>query len=156
MNRIVAFLTILYLILFAGGWWLLSGNLHTLSVTKDSLTASESLRIEKESEIATLRAENETLKKKIADSRTSVAFLALALCPVLETSKDALCIKNGTEWLTKTIESGTSLSDPLAKEEMAKLLVSFSGKKQPSAKQFYELLKPVEIRALSSLAETLK
>jgi hypothetical protein len=39
---------------------------------------------------------------------------------------------------------------------MTKLVLSLTGKKKPTAKQIYESLKPVQVRALKVLTENLK
>ena len=97
------------------------------------------------------------ITNKLTTARVNVSFLALALCPMLEnTNADALCIKNGTEWLSQTIIAGTALTDPEAKTKMEILLTELGGKTKPTAKQLYELLKPIEAASLKALEHNLK
>ncbi len=157
MNKIIAFLIVLYLVFFAGGWWLLSGTMRTAEDAKIALGITQNNLATKEAELAAQKTENEALKKIIADARAYASFLSLALCPLLEaTNKEAPCIKNNTEWFAQMIESGTVLPDQEAREKMTALIMSLTGKTKPTAKQLYETLKPIEVRALKMLTETLR
>ncbi len=157
MKRIVIFLVGLYLASALGIWALLSKNTKTneelsreLATTKNELAATKDA-------LETEKASLEVLEKKIAETRVNATFLSLALCPTLEaTDKEALCIKNSTEWLSQTILSGTALTSPEAKTKMEALLIALGAKKKPTAKQLYEMLKPIEIDSLKVLVENLK
>lgn len=156
MNRAVIVLIIIYVISALGGLYLFSKKTTSttahinelISVNAELSLAKTVLEKEKSSRIV--------LEQKIMDARTNGAFLALALCPALEaTNKDALCIKNGTEWLSQTILAGTTLTSPEAKTKMDALLVALSKKTKPTAKQLYEMLRPVEVDALRALVDGL-
>ena len=158
MNKTVSLFVVFYIVSIAGGWAWYTKTAQTQKLQSDTLTSTLEQRVTKtEQDLATQKTENEGLKKKIADSHEYASFLSLALCPVLETgNSEALCVKNSTEWFTETIESGTVLPDQEAKEKMTKLILSLTGKKKPTAKQIYETLKPVQVRALNVLTENLK
>ncbi|HAS85024.1 MAG TPA: hypothetical protein DCS23_03085 [Candidatus Yonathbacteria bacterium] len=150
MKRILILLVVLYTIFVFGAWFIFSENTRTkatlaseISNLKTEIAMEKSLRI--------------TLEEKIAESRVNASFLALALCPTLEaTNKEAFCIKNSTEWLSQTITSGTALTDTDAKAKMDVLLVALGKKTKPTAKQLYEMLRPIEVDALKALTENLK
>ncbi len=154
MKKIILFLVVLYIAPLAGGWFFYT---KTIQTDLQDAKALEQSFTKVEQDLATQKAENELLKKKIADARVYASFLSIALCPVLEsTDKEALCIKNNTEWFVQTIESGTSLPDQEAKDKMTTLVMSLTSKITPTAKQIYETLKPVEVRALKMLTESLR
>lgn len=157
MKKIVAFLVVVYVVSAFGAWVLFSKNvganvvlIQELATVKAELTGTKTaLESEK-----TARVDAE---KKITDARVNSAFLALALCPTLEaTDKNALCVKNSTEWLSQTIMSGTTLTSTAAKIKMDALLVALGKKTTPTAKQLYEMLKPIEVDSLKALTESLK
>lgn len=157
MKRIVIFLIIVYLVSALGAWALLSKNTQTNTSLAGELVTIKNELSSAKSAFETEKLSRETLEKKIADARASATFLSLALCPTLEaTDKDALCMKNSTEWLSQTILSGTALTSPEAKAKMEALLIALGAKKKPTAKQLYELLKPIEIDSLRVLTENLK
>ncbi len=157
MKRISIFLIIVYIISAFGAWVLFSKNVGANVVLNNELAVVKS-------ELATVKAtldrelaSREALEKKIAAARINSSFLALALCPTLEaTNKEALCIKNSTEWLSQTIISGTALASPDAKAKMNTLLEALGKKTKPTAKQLYEMLKPIEVNSLHALTEDLK
>ena len=153
MNKVITFLIVLYLATFAGGWWLVSGALRATGTAQVTLATAEKTIAEKDAEIATLKSTN----KKFSEVQANALFLSLALCPTLEaTDKNALCVKNGTEWFAQTIAAGTVIADPEIKGRMQMLIQSLSTKERPTAKQFYELLKPLEARSLKVITEILK
>lgn len=149
MKRTLIFLVFVYLVSAAGAWVLLSKKAAASATTTNELAATKSI-------LETEQVKNGELEAKIAAARANTEFLSLALCPTIETSKDALCVKNSTEWFAQTIQTGTTLSDADTKTQIEALLVSLGKKKQPTAKEFYDLLKPIELSSLKSLAETLK
>ena len=157
MKRIFIFLIIVYLVSALGAWALLSKNTGTnVALTQELATIKNELATAKNA-LEAEKGSREGLEKKVSEARANATFLALALCPTLEaTNKEALCIKNSTEWLSQTILSGTVLTSPEAKEKMEALLIALGAKKKPTAKQLYEMLKPIEIDSLKALAENLK
>ncbi|MFZ2831556.1 MAG: hypothetical protein WAZ40_00150 [Minisyncoccia bacterium] len=150
MKKIVIFLTVLYLVSIFGAWGLFLQNTstnrglaHELEIVNRALLAE--------------RPTQDALKKKITSAQKNAKFLALALCPTLEaTNKDAFCVKNSTEWLSQTILAGTELTDSEAKEKMDELLLALGNKTRPTAKELYDLLRPIEVSALNRLIEDLK
>lgn len=157
MKRIVIFLTIVYLVSALGAWALLSKNTKMNASLAGELVTTKNELSSAKSALEAEKLSRDTLEKKITDARANATFLALALCPTFEaTDKDALCIKNSTEWLSQTILSGTALTSPEAKTKMETLLIALGAKKKPTAKQLYELLKPIEVDSLKALAENLK
>lgn len=149
MKNVVKFLIGLYLISAFGVWALLSKNASTNIELEHELTNTKNLLIAKQTE-------NAELNQKIASARSNIEFLSLTLCPVIETSKEALCVKNSTEWFSQTIQIGTTFEDPEIKGKMEDLLITLGSKKRPTSKEFYELLKPIEAGLLKSLTENLK
>ncbi len=157
MKRAVIFLFIIYLISAVGGWYLFSKKsavgekiAQELVIVNNELTATKNA-------LDTEKTARAILEKKVSDARVNATFLALALCPVLEaTNKNALCIKNGTEWFSQTILAGTALTSAQSKIKMDALLVSLGKKTKPTAKQLYEMLKPIEIESLKALIDTLE
>jgi hypothetical protein len=158
MNKIVSFLVVLYVVSLAGGWaWHVKTSQAQIAQNNALIETLKQSNTKVLQDLALQKTETSGLKKKIADSHEYASFLALGLCPTLEaTNKEALCVKNSTEWFAQTIESGTILSDQEAKDGMTKLVLSLTVKKKPTAKQIYESLKPVQVRALKVLTENLK
>ena len=157
MKRIVIFLVALYLVSALGVWALLFKNTKTNGVLAQELATVKNELAAAKNALEAEKGSREGLEKKVSEARANATFLALALCPTLEaTNKDALCIKNSTEWLSQTILSGTALTSPETKTKMEALLIAISAKTKPTAKQLYELLKPIEIDSLTALAENLK
>lgn len=156
MNNIIKFLIILYLASALGVWVFVSRkmsanadlNVANATLVRELATTKNMLVVE--------QTTNETLRNKISDARANADFLSLALCPTLETSKGALCVKDNTEWLSQTIQTGTTLTNTDTKTKMGILLVSLGGKKKPTSKEFYELLKPIETSSLKALIESLR
>ena len=157
MKKIVLFLVVVYALSAFGAWLLFSKNVSGNVVLTQEIA---SLKSERSLAKTTLEAEKTArinAEKKITDARVNSAFLALALCPTLEaTDKNAPCVKNSTEWLSQTIMSGTTLTSPDAKAKMEALLVALGKKTKPTAKQLYEMLRPIEVDALKALSENLK
>ena len=157
MKKIVLFLIVVYALSAFGAWVLFSKNvganvvlLQEIATLKTELTATKTT-------LETEKISREALEKKVADARVNSSFLALALCPTLEaTDKNAPCVKNSTEWLSQTIMSGTTLTSPDAKIKMDALLVALGKKTKPTAKQLYEMLRPIEVDSLKALTESLK
>ncbi|HBB43797.1 MAG: hypothetical protein UW27_C0002G0067 [Parcubacteria group bacterium GW2011_GWA1_44_13] len=157
MKKIVLFLVVVYALSAFGAWLLFSKNVSgNVVLTQEIASLKSELSLAK----TTLEAEKTArinAEKKITDARVNSAFLALALCPTLEaTDKNAPCVKNSTEWLSQTIMSGTTLTSPDAKAKMEALLVALGKKTKPTAKQLYEMLRPIEVYALKALSENLK
>ena len=157
MKKIVLFLVVVYALSAFGAWLLFSKNVSgNVVLTQEIASLKSKLSLAK----TTLEAEKTArinAEKKITDARVNSAFLALALCPTLEaTDKNAPCVKNSTEWLSQTIMSGTTLTSPDAKAKMEALLVALGKKTKPTAKQLYEMLRPIEVYALKALSENLK
>lgn len=144
-------------VLSLGGWLVMSGTLGASETTQERLATVEKALAAKEAEIATLKSENEILKNNAREARAYASFLSLALCPTLENEdKEALCMNDGTEWLNQTIQTGMSVPDEVIKGHMSSLLQTLGTKKPPSSKQFYELLKPLELRSLQMITEKLQ
>lgn len=119
--------------------------------------AVEKMLATKEAEIATLKNENEVLKRSVGEARAYATFLSLALCPTLESDdKEALCVQDGAEWLNQTVQTGMSVPDDTIKENLNSFLQTLSSQKRPSSRQFYELLQPLEARALRQITEVLR
>ncbi len=157
MNRIIFFLVVVYLISAVGAWALFSKNTGTNIAIGSELAAVKQELASAQKALETEKAQREIAEKKNSNARTNAAFLSLALCPVLDaTNKNALCVKNGAEWLSQTMILGTAITDPNVKAKMDTLLVSLGSKTKPTAKQLYEMLKPTETESLRSLVETLK
>lgn len=145
------------IILVFGGWLMMRSTLGASDTTQDKLATAEKALTTKEAELATLKSENEILKNNSREAREYALFLSLALCPTLENeNKDALCMNDGAEWLNQTIQKGMSFPDETIKEHMSSFLQTLGTKKPPSSKQFYELLKPLELRSLQMVAEKLQ
>ncbi|MBI5078244.1 MAG: hypothetical protein HZB11_02710 [Candidatus Yonathbacteria bacterium] len=157
MKRIIIFLVIVYLVSAVGAWALFSKNMGTNAKISRELKVAKKEIADAKSALDTEKATLHTLEKKVSDARINATFLALAICPALEaTNKNAPCVKNSTEWFSQTILSGTALTDPEAKAKMDSLLVSLGSTKKPTAKQLYEMLKPIESGSLKALIEDLK
>jgi hypothetical protein len=157
MKRVVFFLVIIYLISAFGAWVLFSKNVGANVVLNNELAVIKTEFANAKTDLDAERIAHAGVEKKIADARVNSAFLALALCPTLEaTDKEALCIKNSTEWLSQTILAGTALTSTDAKIKMDALLVALGKKTKPTAKQLYEMLRPIEVDALNALSETLR
>lgn len=157
MNRIVIFFVVVYLASAVGAWAFYSKNMGTSATLAEELTATKAELAVAKTALDTEKASRAEGEKKITNARTNASFLSLALCPTLEaTDKNALCIKNGTEWLSQTIISGTALTNTDAKTKMEALLIALGKKTKPTAKQLYEMLKPIEVDSLKALSENLK
>lgn len=157
MKKIVVFLVIVYLVSALGAWVLFSKNVSGNVVLTQEITSLKSELALTKTSLEAEKTARMDAEKKIADARVNASFLTLALCPTLEaTDKNALCVKNSTEWLSQTIISGTALTSPNAKTNMEALLVALSKKTKPTAKQLYEMLKPIEVDSFKALTEDLK
>lgn len=157
MNRIVIFFVVVYLASAVGAWTFYSKNMGANASATQELVATKAELAVAITTLDTEKASHAELTKKIADARTNASFLSLALCPTLEaTDKNALCVKNSTEWLSQTIISATALTSPDAKTKMDALLIALGKKTKPTAKQLYEMLKPIEVDSLKALTENLK
>lgn len=148
-NIIIIFLVILYLVSALGTWVLLSKKTSINRDIASELVATKSL-------LATEQTAHATLDKNISEARANASFLSLAFCPIVETDKDALCVKDSMEWFSQTIQTGTTLTNADTRAKIEMLLVSLGNKKKPTAKEFYELLKPVEMSSLKALTESLR
>lgn len=154
----IALLVGIFIVLVLGGILVMVGSvgIYDRARRKDR-TAGDAVLAAKETEIAALKDENEAIKRGVRDTRAYATFLSLALCPTLENeNKDALCMQDGAEWLNQTIQTGMAVSDDMIKESLGSFLQSLDAQKQTSSKQFYDLLKPLEARALSMIIEVLK
>lgn len=157
MTKTTKFLIGLYIVSSVGVWIIFSRNTAMSTILSDELSTVKSELAGTKALLDSEKVAREVLENKISTARTNVAFLALALCPTLEaTDKNASCIKNSTEWLSQTIQSGTLLTSPDAKAKMDSLLLALGKNTKPTAKQLYELLKPIEISSLQALTESLK
>ena len=157
MKKIVVFLVVLYAVSAFSVWGFYSKNTAVNTKTASELTVAKGELIAIKTAFEAEKASREALEKKIVDASVNSTFLALALCPTLETTdKNALCMKNSTEWLSQTIISGTALTSPEAKAKMDALLVALGKKTKPTAKQLYEMLRPIEVDSLKALTESLK
>lgn len=157
MKKVVIFLVVVYTLSIFGAWVLFSKNVGANVVLNHELANVKTELANTKTDLDTEKTARVEADKKIADAKINASFLALALCPTLEaTNKDAPCVKNSTEWLSQTILSGTALTDANAKAKMETLLVALGKKTKPTAKQLYEMLRPIEIDALNALAEGLK
>lgn len=157
MNRVVIFLVVVYLASAVGAWTFYSKKMEASASLAQELTAIKAELAVAKTALDGDKKSRAELEKKFADARTNASFLSLALCPTLEaTNKDALCIKNGTEWLSQTIISGTALTNSDAKAKMDALLIALGKKTKPTAKELYEMLKPIEVDSLKALTDNLK
>lgn len=157
MKRVVFFLVIVYLVSAVGAWALFSKNTGTNANISRELEVAKKKLADAKNTLDAEKAAREVLEKKISDARANATFLSLALCPVLDaTNKNAPCVKNSTEWLSQTILSGTALTYADAKTKMDALLVALGNTKKPTAKQLYEMLKPIESGSLKALIEDLE
>ncbi len=157
MKRVVFFLVIVYIISAFGAWIFLSKTIGANIALNQEVAAVKTELANTKNELDAEKLARETAEKKIVDAQINVSFLANALCPTLEaTNKEALCVKNSTEWLSQTILSGTALTDAQAKTKMDELLVALGKKTKPTAKQLYEMLRPIEVASLNDLVEVLK
>lgn len=156
MKRVFVFFTVVYILSAFGGWMFFTKNMNENMALTQELSVTKAELLSLKATLDTEKVSREALEKKIADARANVTFLSLALCPTLEaTNKDALCVTNSTEWLSQTILAGTALTNTEAKTEMDSLLIALGGKTKPTAKQLYEMLKPIEVNSLKALAEHL-
>ncbi|MBI5799023.1 MAG: hypothetical protein HZB10_03775 [Candidatus Yonathbacteria bacterium] len=157
MNRIIIFLVIVYLVSALGAWALFSKNVGTNATLSREIAM---IKIELDGAKTAIEAEKTSrvaIEKRIVNARVNATFLELALCPTLEaTNKNAPCIKNSADWLSQTIILGTALASTDAKSNMDALLVALSKKTKPTAKQLYEMLRPVEVIALRDISTALK
>lgn len=150
MKFFLIFLILLYVVTGGIGFKIYNEKVVEIDTANQEITALKSAE-ESRSKLES------THDEKLSAARANTAFLILALCPTLEnTNTDALCIKNGTEWLSQTIIAGAALTDPEARAKMEVLLTKLGGKTKPTAKQLYELLKPIEVAALKALERGLK
>lgn len=157
MTKTIKFLVGLYLVSAVGALALFATNAGTNTNLTKELAATKNELATAKNTLESHVAERAILDKKVAEARANAAFLSFALCPALESANaNALCIKNSTEWFSQTVQAGTLITDPDTKIKMDMLLVSLGSKKQPTAKQFYEMLKPVEVNSLRAIAENLK
>ena len=157
MNKLTTSLIIIYALTSLGGWYIFSKNASTnTTLSRELLGTKNELSITKD-KLVSEQAALTSLKNKTTEAYANAAFLALALCPTLEaTNKDALCVEDNTEWFSQTIQTGTLITDHDIKNRMGALLVSIGAKKKPTAKQLYEMLKPIESDSLKALVENLK
>ncbi len=155
-NIIIIFLVILYLASALGVWIFLSKKTSVGAGIARELVATKSLLSTEQMARATLQTARATLDKNISEARANASFLSLAFCPILETDKDALCVRDSTEWFSQTIQAGTTLTNTDTRAKIEMLLVSLGNKKKPTAKELYELLKPVEMSSLKALTESLR
>ncbi|PIX57323.1 MAG: hypothetical protein CO060_00420 [Candidatus Yonathbacteria bacterium CG_4_9_14_0_2_um_filter_43_16] len=157
MKRIHIFLFVLYIIFVFGAWFIFSENTSEKATLVSEITNLKTELANTKNDLDAERSLRVILEEKISGSRVNASFLALALCPTLEaTNNEAFCIKNSTEWLSQTIISGIALTDPEAKAKMETLLVALGKKTKPTAKQLYEMLRPIEIDSLKALTKNLK
>lgn len=157
MKRVVIFLVIVYLLSAFGAWVLFSKNVGANVVLNQELANIKTELANTKTDLNAEKTAREVAEGKIANAKINASFLALALCPTLEaTNKEALCVKNSTEWLSQTILSGTALTDADAKAKMETLLTALSKKTKPTAKQLYEMLRPIEVDTLRAITENLK
>lgn len=157
MKRLIILFTILYVVTLAsGGYFFFMNKVSNETVAQELATTKSALTGVQNNLEAEQSAQTE-LQKKITDANTNATFLARALCPTLEsTNKEALCVKDNTEWFSQTMLAGTMITDPDTKTKMDALLVSLGAKTKPTAKQLYEMLKPIEVGSLKALTESLK
>ncbi|MDO8604830.1 MAG: hypothetical protein Q7K40_05575 [bacterium] len=157
MKRIIIFLVLLYLISALGVWAFFSKSASTTASLSKELSATKNEIAIVKSSLDAEKVARVMFEDKVSHARANATFLSLALCPTLEaTNKEAPCIKNSTEWLSETLVSGTALTSPDTKEKMDALLVALSKKVKPTAKQLYEMLKPIEVSSLKALVENLE
>lgn len=157
MKRIVTFLVILYVISTFGAWALFSKNTATNVQLAQEIGAKNAEIESLKNTLETEKSARVTAEKKIYDARTNSNFLTLALCPTLEaTDRNALCVKNNTEWFSQTVIAGTVITSPLVKAKMETLLAALGSKMKPTSKQIYEILRPIEAESLKALTENLK
>lgn len=157
MKRIVNFLLIVYIISAFGAWALFSKNTQTNVQLTQEISANKTEIASLKNALDAEKSNRAALEKKVSDAHANAAFLVLALCPTLEaTDKNALCVKNNTEWFSQTLIAGAALTEPSVKPKMDELLVSLGNKKKPTAKQLYEMLRPIEVESLKALSESLK
>jgi len=157
MKRIHIFLFVLYIIFVFGALFIFSENTSEKATLVSEITNLKTELANTKNDLDAERSLRVILEEKISGSRVNASFLALALCPTLEaTNNEAFCIKNSTEWLSQTIISGIALTDPEAKAKMETLLVALGKKTKPTAKQLYEMLRPIEVDSLKALTENLK
>ncbi|OHA79142.1 MAG: hypothetical protein A2747_01420 [Candidatus Yonathbacteria bacterium RIFCSPHIGHO2_01_FULL_44_41] len=157
MKRAFIFLVVVYFLSAFGVLVFFLKNTGANATLTQELNATKTELASVKTTLDTEKTSREALEKKIVAARANALFLSLAFCPTLEaTNKDAPCIKNSTEWLSQTIIAGTALTDTVAKTKMEALLIALGGKTKPTAKQLYEMLKPIEVESLRALTETLK
>lgn len=157
MKSTIVLFTIIYVASLAGGGYVYLKNKTSAGALAQELDTTKSVLVSVQSDLAKEQSAQAELKNKIAVARLNAKFLALALCPTLETTdKSALCIKDNTEWFSQTMIAGTLISDQNTKTKMDALLVSLGAKTKPTAKQLYEMLKPIEVDSLKALNESLK
>lgn len=157
MTKTIKFLIGLYFVSAVLAWALFTTNTGTNINLAKELAATKNELATTKSTLESHVTEHAILDKKVAEARANANFLSLALCPAVESANvNALCIKNSAEWFSQTVQAGTLITDPDTKTKMDMLLVSLGSKKQPTAKQFYEMLKPVEVNSLKAITENLK
>lgn len=157
MKKVVIFLVVVYTLSVFGAWVLFSKNVGANVILNQELANVKTKLANTKTDLDAEKTARAEAEKKIADAKINASFLALALCPTLEaTNKDAPCVKNSTEWLSQTILSGTALTDAQAKAKMETLLTALGKKTKPTAKQLYEMLRPIEVDALNALTEILR
>lgn len=157
MKKVVIFLVVVYTLSVFGAWVLFSKNVGANVVLNQELALVKTELANTKNKLDAEKNARDQMEKKIDAAKINASFLALALCPTLDaTNKDAPCVKNSTEWLSQTILSGTALTDTQEKMKMETLLVALGKKTKPTAKQLYEMLKPIEVDALKNLVEILK
>lgn len=156
MKRVTIFFAFVYTLTAFGGWMFFTKNMDKNTALAQELSVTKAELLLLKAALSTEKMAREALEKKIADARANETFLSLALCPALEaTNQDALCVKNSTEWLSQTIIAGTALTNTETKTKMDSLLVALGGKTKPTAKQLYEMLKPIEVDSLKALRQSL-
>ena len=157
MKNTVVIFAIIYVASLAGGGYLFLKNKTTAGALTQEIATTKAALATVQTNLNTAQAAQTDLKKKITEANANAEFLTLALCPTLEsTNKDALCVKDNTEWFSQTMQAGTMITDPDTKMKMDTLLVALGAKTKPTAKQLYEMLKPIEIGSLIALTENLK
>lgn len=157
MMRIIFFMVVVYFFSILGGWVLTSKNAQTNAQISKELASVKNELAGARTNLATEKTAREALEKKIAEAQNNAKFLSFSLCPLLELSdKNAFCVKNKTEWFSQMMVSGTGITDPATKEKMDALLISMGGTKKPTAKELYELLKPVTLSSVKAIEENLK
>jgi hypothetical protein len=150
LKRLIIWFTILYIVTIGAGGYFYSQGKSAEKYVENNLSSMKA-------QIESQQAEIKNLQTKISTASANAKFLSLALCPTLEASdKNAPCIKDNTEWFSQTMLAGSIISDSDTKAKMDSLLISLGAKTKPTAKQLYDMLKPIEVSALQSLNSVLQ